>query len=168
MNALPKIYKKRGRKPMIDGQLNSVDCHVGARLRMRRMLLGLNQEKLGEAIGLSFQQVQKYERGSNRIGASRLYELSKIMGVPVSYFFEGIIMGKELGESVPTNDQFEDVKNYDGKNYDGRSAIKRELLELARAFDRIEDDRLRKRILELTRSLADIFQEVGTASKAEN
>src|SRR4051795_11923212 len=67
---------------------NPIDVRVGARLRLRRNMLGLSQEKLGEAIGLTFQQVQKYERGANRIGASRLHELSRVLDVPVSFFFD--------------------------------------------------------------------------------
>src|SRR5436853_835780 len=67
---------------------NPIDVRVGSRVRLRRTLLGMSQEKLGEAIGLTFQQVQKYERGANRVGASRLYDLSKVLDVPVSYFFE--------------------------------------------------------------------------------
>src|SRR5260221_7115236 len=69
---------------------NPIDIHVGSRVRLRRTLLGMSQEKLGEAIGLTFQQVQKYERGANRVGASRLYDLSRVLDVPVSYFFEEI------------------------------------------------------------------------------
>ncbi len=67
---------------------NPVDVHVGARLRVRRTLLGMNQTKLGEAIGVSFQQMQKYERGTNRISASRLYDLARLLDVPVEYFFD--------------------------------------------------------------------------------
>src|SRR3569833_3753192 len=76
----------RGRMP--SGKPNPVDVHVGARVRLRRTLLGMSQEKLGEAIGLTFQQVQKYERGANRIGASRLFDLSRVLDVPVSFFFD--------------------------------------------------------------------------------
>ncbi|MGB1026977.1 MAG: helix-turn-helix domain-containing protein, partial [Rhodospirillaceae bacterium] len=74
----------RGRTP--SGKPNPVDVHVGSRVRLRRTLLGMSQEKLGEAIGLTFQQVQKYERGANRIGASRLWDLSRVLDVPMSYF----------------------------------------------------------------------------------
>src|SRR5256885_4646469 len=81
----------------MDGKPNPVDVHVGARVRLRRTLLGMSQEKLGDAIGLTFQQVQKYERGANRIGASRLYDLSRVLDVPVSYFFE------EFGETSPVS-----------------------------------------------------------------
>src|SRR3954453_21104466 len=79
----------RGRRPKLD-RPNPVDVHVGARVRLRRTLLGMSQEKLGEALDLTFQQVQKYERGANRVGASRLYHLSQVLDVPVAYFFEEI------------------------------------------------------------------------------
>src|ERR671927_1682591 len=78
---------RRPRRPKIETP-NPIDVRVGARLRLRRNMLGLSQEKLGEMIGLTFQQVQKYERGANRIGASRLHELSRVLDVPVSFFFE--------------------------------------------------------------------------------
>src|SRR5689334_5684014 len=81
-----KSLRRPGR-PKIETP-NPIDIRVGARLRLRRTMLGLSQEKLGEAIGLTFQQVQKYERGANRIGASRLYELSRVLDVPVSFFFD--------------------------------------------------------------------------------
>jgi transcriptional regulator with XRE-family HTH domain len=68
---------------------NPIDKHVGSRVRMRRMMLGMSQEKLGDALGLTFQQVQKYEKGTNRIGASRLQQISNILQVPVAFFFEG-------------------------------------------------------------------------------
>ncbi len=81
---------------------NPIDVHVGSRVRLRRTLLGMSQEKLGEAIGLTFQQVQKYERGANfRVGASRLYDLSRVLDVPVSYFFEGSL---RLWRAPPTHD----------------------------------------------------------------
>ena len=83
---------------------NPIDRHVGSRVRMRRMLASVSQEKLGEALGLTFQQVQKYEKGANRISASRLQNIAKILGVPVSFFFEGAPMGESLiagmGESA--------------------------------------------------------------------
>src|SRR5579862_1779426 len=84
----PRRRSGRGRTP--SGKPNPIDVHVGSRVRLRRTLLGMSQEKLGEAIGLTFQQVQKYERGANRVGASRLYDLSQVLDVPVSYFFEEI------------------------------------------------------------------------------
>src|SRR6476620_12335762 len=80
------VRSTRGRMP--SGKPNPVDVHVGSRVRLRRTLLGMSQERLGEAIGLTFQQVQKYERGANRVGASRLFDLSRVLDVPVSFFFE--------------------------------------------------------------------------------
>lgn len=81
------------------GRPNPIDVHVGSRVRLRRTLLGMSQEKLGDAIGLTFQQVQKYERGANRIGSSRLLNLSKILDIPVSFFFND--MPIEIAESAP-------------------------------------------------------------------
>ncbi|MBL4614923.1 MAG: helix-turn-helix transcriptional regulator, partial [Magnetovibrio sp.] len=86
MAANSNALKAADRPPL--GTPRPVDVHVGARLRQRRTLLGMSQEKLGEAVGLTFQQIQKYERGANRIGASRLYQLSNVLDVSVSYFFE--------------------------------------------------------------------------------
>src|SRR5678815_4355896 len=84
---MPRGRKPSGRTASL-GHPNPIDVHVGNRLRQRRTLLGMSQEKLGEAIGLTFQQVQKYERGMNRIGSSRLFDLARVLDVPVSYFFE--------------------------------------------------------------------------------
>ena len=81
---------------MVKKNPNPVDVHVGGRVRMRRILIGLSQEKLGEQLGLTFQQVQKYEKGSNRISASRLWQMAKILGVPVSFFFDDIYLWKFL------------------------------------------------------------------------
>ena len=83
------------------GKPNPIDVHVGTRVRLRRTLLGLSQEKLGDAIGLTFQQVQKYERGANRIGASRLFDLSRVLDVPIAYFYDAMDDGvREQGTSV--------------------------------------------------------------------
>src|SRR5256714_12611645 len=84
---MPRGRKVSGR-PARKRSPNAIDIHVGSRIRLRRTLLGMSQEKLGEAIGLTFQQVQKYERGANRIGSSRLFDLARVLDVPVSYFFE--------------------------------------------------------------------------------
>jgi len=83
---------------------NPIDIHVGSRVRLRRNMLGLSQEKLGEAIGLTFQQVQKYERGANRIGASRLHDLSRVLDVPVSFFFDDMdpVRARRSNWSAPT------------------------------------------------------------------
>jgi len=123
-----------------------IDVHVGSRVRMRRTLLGMSQEKLGNALSLTFQQIQKYERGANRIGSSRLYKLSHILDVPVNYFFDDMpdATGKRargLSDSGPQ--AFEQDK-----------LAKRETLELVRAYYRISDPKVRKKIFELVKAVA--------------
>ena len=93
MTGIHDSNHRRPGSPRQERRPNPIDVHVGARLRLRRTLLGMSQEKLGQAIGLTFQQVQKYERGANRIGASRLYDLSRVLDVPVSFFFEEMAPG---------------------------------------------------------------------------
>lgn len=124
------------------GKPNPIDVHVGSRVRLRRTLLGMSQEKLGDAIGLTFQQVQKYERGANRVGASRLYDLSRVLDVPVSYFFE------ELGEPAPA------VGEQADEPYQSNPMMKRETLELVRAYLRIADPQIKRRLFELAKALA--------------
>jgi len=134
---------------MPSGKPNPVDVHVGARVRLRRTLLGLSQEKLGEAIGLTFQQVQKYERGANRIGASRLWDLSRVLDVPVTYFFED--MEDDIAAMSPRNvtpDVVEATPDTDDP------LTKRETLELVRAYYRISSPTVRRRIYDLARALA--------------
>lgn len=144
---MPVTRNRRGRtRGSPDGKPNPVDIHVGSRVRLRRTLLGMSQEKLGEAIGLTFQQVQKYERGANRIGASRLYELSRVLDVPISFFFDDM-PADVSGSKTPG---FSEAQ----ADFDTRDLTKREILELARAFDRIKDDKVRKRLIELTKAMA--------------
>ncbi len=126
---------------------NPVDVHVGSRIRLRRTLLGMSQEKLGTAIGLTFQQVQKYERGTNRVGSSRLFQLSKVLNVPVSFFFDD--MPEEIAGS---RGHLEDAKVPFADN----PQSKRETLELVRNFHRISGADTRKRVLALIKDLADI------------
>ena len=133
------------------GRPNPVDVHVGARVRLRRTLLGLSQEKLGEAIGLTFQQVQKYERGANRIGASRLYQLSRVLDVPVNYFFDE--MSTEVAEPETAGLAVQGLAE-EAEPYEPDPLAKRETLELVRAYYRIPDPLVRKRLFELTKALA--------------
>ncbi len=134
------------------GVSNPVDIHVGARVRLRRTLLGMSQEKLGAAVGLTFQQIQKYERGANRIGASRLYEFSKILDVPVSYFFEEM-----PGEFETHAGRIKaGLRDQDQDEIERDPLIKRETLELVRAYYRIENPRIRKRVFELAKSLSSL------------
>jgi transcriptional regulator with XRE-family HTH domain len=133
-----------GRKP------NPMDIHVGSRVRLRRMVIGMSQEKLGEKMGLTFQQIQKYEKGTNRIGASRLYQLAQIMDVPVQFFFEdaplayvnrGAAMAG-FAESKTEAFLLDFLNSRDG-------------LELNRAFVKITDPKVRKRVVELVRALSE-------------
>ena len=122
-----------------------IDRHIGARIRARRTLIGMSQEKLGEALGLTFQQVQKYEKGTNRIGASRLQQISLILQVPVSFFFEGAPPppGRPLGlGEAPSPAYVTDfLATTDG-------------LALVKAFMRIENSKLRRRLVELVQEMA--------------
>lgn len=131
------------------GVPHPVDIHVGSRVRMRRTLLGMSQEKLGEALGLTFQQVQKYERGANRIGASRLFEISRILDVPVSFFFEEMSAEAANARAASLSGLAEDQEEMERD-----PLAKRETLELVRAYYRITDPRVRKRMFELTKAVA--------------
>lgn len=131
---------------------NPVDVHVGGRVRLRRMLLGMSQEKLGENLGLTFQQVQKYEKGANRIGASRLFELARILGVNVQFFFEEL-PGEADGHA--NGGAFAGFADSAGEDHFAEFLNTREGIELNRAFLRISDPKSRRAILELVRSLAE-------------
>lgn len=131
----------------VNGSPNPVDVYVGGRVRLQRTLLGLSQEKLGESVGLTFQQIQKYERGANRIGASRLHEFSQILDVPVSFFFDGIDQNKPK----PSSQKRQVKSNGTG---DEDFLHKRETLELIRAYYRIPDTLVRKRLFDTIKALA--------------
>ena len=137
-----------------------VDVHVGARMRQHRTQLGMSQTKLGEAVGLTFQQIQKYERGANRVGSSRLYEFARALDVPVSFFFEDMpghalrgrpMSGRGRKSYGEAGTPFEQEKD---------PLIKRETLEVVRAYYNISEPRVRKRIFEMVKA-------VGVASHAE-
>lgn len=143
-----KIKKIARRK--IPGVADLIDIHVGNRLRQRRTLLGLNQQKLGESVGLTFQQVQKYERGANRIGASRLFDFSLVLGVAVEYFFED--MPPEV------KDRTTEVPIVSGDNLRAElkadPSIKRETLELVRAYYQIKNPVTRQDLFRLVSNLS--------------
>jgi transcriptional regulator with XRE-family HTH domain len=126
---------------------NPIDVHVGSRVRLRRNMLGLSQERLGEAIGLTFQQVQKYERGANRIGASRLHDLSRVLDVPVSFFFDD--MDPVRAPAIPAG-----FAEPPAEAFDSDPLRKRETVELVGAYYKIEDPAIRRRLFELAKSLA--------------
>ena len=124
---------------------NPIDVHVGGRIRLRRNMVGTSQEKLGEHLGITFQQVQKYEKGTNRVGASRLQAIASILEVPVSYFFEGA-PGGGGAEGFAEDSQTAYVVDFLSST---------EGLLLNRAFARIGDPKVRRRIIDLVRTLAD-------------
>ena len=144
--------KKRAAPVRPRGGPEAVDVHVGGRVRQRRTMLGMSQEKLGEALGLTFQQVQKYERGANRIGASRLHHISEVLDVPINYFFEDISPSftKKRGKTGLAEAQAE---------YDHDPMAKRETLELVRYYYKIEDPKVRRRIFDLTKQLGKSFSD---------
>ena len=130
------------------GSPNAIDVHVGSRVRLRRTLLGMSQEKLGDAIGLTFQQVQKYERGSNRIGASRLFDLARVLEVPVGFFFDD--MDDDVAARSPGQSRGAPL---DAITIEPNPMAKRETLELVRAYYKIQDNSVRKRLFEMVKAL---------------
>ena len=124
---------------------NPVDKYVGSRVRMRRIMLGMSQEKLGEALGLTFQQVQKYEKGTNRVGASRIQQIAEILQVPVSFLFEGGPSGAASAEGFDEGPSPSYVSDFLATS---------EGLALTRAFTRISDAKLRRSIVELVEQIA--------------
>lgn len=136
---------KEGADVPSNKRANAVDAEIGNRLRMRRMLMGMSQERLGELLSVTFQQVQKYERGTNRVSASRLYDLHKILGVPIDYFFE------TLTEKAPAPGFAE---SDDDEMAMHQLLATKEGIELNRAFLRITDPAKRRVVVDLVRSMA--------------
>lgn len=124
---------------------NPIDVHVGGRIRLRRNMLGLSQEKLGESLGITFQQIQKYEKGTNRVGASRLQAISNALTVPVSYFFEDAPSVEGQAGFAEDNDAAY-VVDFLNSN---------EGVQLTRAFTKISDPKVRRKIVDLVKSLSD-------------
>lgn len=126
-------------------QPNPIDIHVGSRVRLRRMMMNMSQEKLGESLGITFQQIQKYEKGTNRIGASRLQHIARVLSVPVSYFFEDAPGGSAqvggFAESQAASHVVDFLSSSEG-------------LQLNRAFVRIKDPKVRRKLIELVRAIA--------------
>ena len=141
-----------GERPEREHRPSPIDVHVGSRVRLRRTLLGMSQEKLGEALGLTFQQVQKYERGVNRIGASRLFDLARVLDVPISFFFDDLppeMGGMAMNRSRPSLGTAEDQSSFDDD-----TLHRRETLELVRAYYRITDPAVRKKVFDLIKTLS--------------
>ena len=128
---------------MIKKAPNPIDKHVGSRVRMRRMMIGMSQEKLGDKLGITFQQIQKYEKGTNRIGASRLQQIATVLSVPVSFFFEGAPVPETGGgHSEPTSPAY--VSDFLATS-DG--------LALTKAFMKVKDAKVRRRIVDLVEAM---------------
>jgi len=139
------MTEKKNKQTQKDNGPHPVDVHVGGRVRLRRMILGMSQDKLGTALGLTFQQIQKYERGVNRIGASRIFKLAETLGVPIQYFYDdfasaGAVTG--MAENT-TGDIFMELVNSP------------EGVQLCRYFSEINDPKVRRRVLDLVRSIAE-------------
>jgi transcriptional regulator with XRE-family HTH domain len=122
-----------------------VDRHVGSRVRMRRMMVGISQEKLGDSCGITFQQIQKYEKGTNRIGASRLHQIARILEVPVEFFYEGAPSDQGSGETPVGDGNARSMTEFLATS---------EGLELVKAFTAIKDQKVRRRIVDLARAVA--------------
>lgn len=138
-----------------ESRASPIDIHVGGRIRLRRTLMGMSQERLGEALGLTFQQVQKYERGVNRVGASRLFDLSRVLDVPISFFFDD--MPEPLSAIHGTHQATRAAGGFaeaqDGFPVPDDNMNRRETLELVRAYYRILDPAQRKRVFDLIKSM---------------
>ncbi len=130
-----------------------IDVHVGSRVRLRRTLLGMSQERLGEALGLTFQQIQKYERGVNRIGASRLFDLSRVLDVPISFFFDDMpaTVGGSQSFARRSGGFAEDLAPFEDD-----TLHRRETLELVRAYYRIQDPAVRRRVFDLIKAMTPV------------
>ena len=131
---------------MADAAKFRIDSHVGRRIRLRRTLLGMSQEQLGSAMDLTFQQIQKYEGGANRISSGRIYKLSQALDVPIAYFFEDLEAGDGAepgGAGVEGRAEFEDGK-----------LLRRETIELVRAYFKIEDSTIRKQLYDMVKAAA--------------
>jgi transcriptional regulator with XRE-family HTH domain len=147
---MAKRARKSSGRMASKGFPNPIDVHVGSRIRLRRTLLGISQERLAEAIGLTFQQVQKYEKGANRVSSSRLYDLARILDVPLPYFFEEM----SAGVSAQTPSALMKTKQRPANEQEADPLARRETLEFVRAYYKIEDPAVRKRVFELTKAVA--------------
>jgi transcriptional regulator with XRE-family HTH domain len=127
-----------------------VDIFAGSKLRTRRIMLGLSQDNIGKSVGVTFQQIQKYERGVNRMGSSRLYDFGKVLSVPISYFFEGYEQTEDVSSSYHVAGMAEENNPFE---HDVMS--NKETLDLVRSYYSIKDEKVRRRFYELLRSMAD-------------
>jgi transcriptional regulator with XRE-family HTH domain len=143
--AIQRRYFVLELKTMMKKSPNPIDKHVGSRVRMRRMMISMSQEKLGERLGITFQQIQKYEKGTNRIGASRLQQISTVMGVPVSFFFEGAPVPEGSSGAFTESASPAYVADFLATS-DG--------LSLTKAFMKVKDPKVRRRVVDLVEAIA--------------
>ncbi len=137
-----------------ESRSSPVDVHVGHRIRLRRTLMGMSQERLGDALGLTFQQVQKYERGANRVSASRLFDLSRVLDVPISFFFDDMDGADGHKPHLPGGfAQSQDAFGPASPPGQDEALHRRETLELVRAYYRIGDPAVRRRVFDLVKSM---------------
>ncbi|MCQ8183850.1 helix-turn-helix domain-containing protein [Parvularcula maris] len=150
------VATTNGRSPENKRAPHPIDVHVGSRVRLRRMMQGISQDKLGEELGLTFQQVQKYEKGVNRIGASRLYEIARILSVPVQFFYDDYGDGPEtLIGFAETQRKFGGAEAKDERGDFLATLSTPEGMQLCRAFSKIKDYQVRRRVLDLVKALGD-------------
>ena len=145
-----KRQRKSSGRMASKGYPNPIDVHVGARIRLRRTLLGMSQERLAEAIGLTFQQVQKYEKGSNRVSSSRLVDIGNVLDVSIPYFFDE--MGAGVQKQTPA--MVVNAKKLPEADHEKDPMVRRETLELVRAYYRIPDPTVRKRLADMVKTVA--------------
>ncbi|MCP4385501.1 MAG: helix-turn-helix transcriptional regulator [Hyphomicrobiales bacterium] len=126
-------------------QPNPIDIHVGSRVRLRRMMLSMSQEKLGDSLGITFQQIQKYEKGTNRIGASRLQNIARVLNVPISFFFEDAPGGEQAASGMAEPQSASYVVDF---------LSSAEGIQLNKAFVRIKDAKVRRKVIDLVRSIS--------------
>lgn len=156
---------KKSSRGRLDGEPNPVDIHVGKRVRMYRTIKGLSQEKLGEALGLTFQQVQKYEKGLNRIGASRLWDISQVLETPIALFYEGItdetknLSPRHIQKDSSKNDWADKVAQLTAQ-FDDDPLSRRETLDLIRAYYRIPNRNMAHKIFDLMKTMSGTDEEL--------
>ena len=142
-----KQSKEDVKEPNV-GRVDDVDRHVGKKLRMRRIMLGLSQQVLGEAVGVSIQQIQKYEKATNRVASGKLYQFAKLLNVPIAYFFEEMeAFARKLKPSMGMSESQEEFVDKD-------AAHEREVLSLVRSYNEITDSSVRRKILDLVKTLS--------------
>jgi len=139
--------------PVTESRASPIDVHVGSRIRLRRTLLGMSQERLGEALGLTFQQVQKYERGVNRVSASRLFDLGRVLDVPISFFYDDMSEVTAANSPAARANPLGLAEAQEAFAGTDENLHRRETLELVRAYYRITDAAVRKRVFDLIKSM---------------